>query len=186
LPAAPVAALEISGLNAMQPLAARVAQGKLQDDALRLDLQEGGTVSIHPWPRHLPAAFGAQDLAATRTLHPAGPRDRIELRHLSAPQPWLVVLAGTSGGSPVVGSWKLERDGARWLLRAGSASRTLPAHEAARIRVQGTPWCVYLIDAQQANSGQTGVAVEGEARAALVALRTDRSTCRAAQQQSAR
>lgn len=182
LSAQPAAALTLSGLGPLQGLAGATAEVQVSEDVLTIDPQESGAITIAPWPAYLPQGFAKQHVYATRMLHPAGPVDRVELRALSAAQPWLIVISGLRLGQQVVGNWSLDSKDGRWILRAGKAWRALPMAgaegRAVSIRAE-TAWCVYLIDAQNQARPDAALAHETEPQVALAAVRKLGRDCRA-------
>lgn len=181
--AAPAAAVGIGGLSALEAMPTQSAQVAVQDGRLRIAGGQGAQLEVTPWPRYLPQRFSAgQQVAAQRSLHPSGPTDRLELSIRGSAAPWLALVTGLRQGQPVLGDWKLAHESGRWLLRKGEAWRTLrpaqPAGRATEIGVDGTRWCVYLLEAGTPVPAAPGVAPEGEADADLALVRTGHVGCR--------
>jgi|GEM_PF-2003811 len=178
--AVPAAALSITGLSPLASVASDAAHVVVQNGSLHIGTQQGAQIVVTPWPEYLPQRFGRQQISAVRTLHPAGPSDRIALRAGEA-EPWLIVGTGWRSAQTVVGSWTLQRDDGRWVLRNGDAWRLLrPSQKtgrAVKIGTKGAHWCVYLLDTQPVPAASRGVASEGESQASLALVRADDGRC---------
>lgn len=174
--AIPAAALSVDGLSPMLALEQVPAQVEVRDATLYIAPAGSQKVRVRPWPRYLPQQFGTQALSARRTLHPAGPIDRITLARPDARSPWLVILSGARNGQMVVGAWVLAHEAGSWRVENGNTSHLLePSGESARplrLKVGKAAWCLYLLPAPEALAVGPGVVPEREAEAALVALRT--------------
>lgn len=178
--AAPAYALQIEGLQPMHALEQAAAAVSVRHGALEVVPEQGARLRLAPWHSYLPAPSARQVVSASRLLHPAGPIDRLTLADPGASAPWLIVLAGARVGHSVVGPWTLARHHDRWQLQRGSAWRALrlaaDGARPARVRVNGTSWCILLLPDDVTPPVSPGVTVETEAQATLVAFRG--SECR--------
>lgn len=174
--AVPACALQITGLSALEPVAADRVTASVADGTLHIALSSQQTLTVAPWPAYLPQRFDAQSISATRLPHPAGPIDRLTFRHGAGKPAWLEIGAGAQPSMAIVGPWRLQLSPRGWSVGHGKQHILLGAtpHSAqpAAVWADGARWCIYLLDAQIAQP-RAGVATEQETRAAWVALRRD-------------
>lgn len=168
--AGPALALQITGLSAVEPLAANEVRPTVKDGALRIELTPQQTVTVAPWPAYLPQRFGPQSIAATRQPHPAGPIDRISLRERADRPAWLEIGAGAPPSSAVIGPWRLQKPARGWSVAHGGQRIPLRANAPSAVRAGDARWCVYLLD-EAVPQPRPGLATEQEARASWAAVR---------------
>ncbi len=174
----PAAAMQISGLSAMEPLVLEAVQPFVQGGRLHIAEGRGDRIEIAPWPDYLPQQFGSQAVTAARSLHPAGPSDRVTFRAAGAHMPWLVIATGLRSGHPVLGQWQLSHESDRWVLRSGQAWRGLRrGGKEAEIGAQGERWCIYLLDTRTVSTPMAGIAREEESQADLAIVQAGRGNC---------
>ncbi|KIF82768.1 hypothetical protein [Noviherbaspirillum autotrophicum] len=170
--AAPAQAWQITGLSAVEPVAAERVTPAVANGVLRIDVAPEQTITVAPWPAYLPQRFGPQSVMATRQPHPAGPIDRISLRRGADQPAWLEIGAGAQPSAAVVGPWRLQRSLRGWSVAHGKQRIVLSPSAPASVRVGQARWCVYLLD-DAVPRPQPGLAQEQEARAAWAAVRLD-------------
>lgn len=176
--AVPASAIRIEGLSPLQPLAAQPAAVSVVDHVLRVDMEAAAPLTVSPWPANLPQRFGPQLASGFRSLNPAGPIDRVELRHPSESQPWLLVVAGARQGQPVVGDWTLDLEDGRWLLRGGGTQLHLDeSGKPAQVYAEDAPWCVHLLNATEPTPASRETVQESEPQVSVVAVRKSGSVC---------
>lgn len=165
----------IDGLGAVPVSVGATPQ--VRDGRLEVPLAEQGALGIAPWPAYLPQRFDAQQVSASRQLHPAGPIDKVVFTREGDNAPWLEVTHGARAGSELVGGWRLLRSRYGWsaakgsaLYRMGNGSQSAPAS----VPVGRERWCIYLMESRVPQAqGRQALATEEEAQADWVAVRLE-------------
>jgi len=178
-------ALQIDGLNPLQPLSATLTGATVRDGRLELKLADGRTLGVGDWPAFLPQRFGPQQVEASRRLRPAGPSDQLSLTRAGDSQPWLIVASGARRGATLVGAWQLQLNGRLWSISDGAAEKALgvdPRQAApVQVAVDKQRWCLYLLQTQLPKA-RAGVAAEDEPQISWAGWRLEgnRKRCPAA------
>ncbi|GIZ53724.1 hypothetical protein [Noviherbaspirillum aridicola] len=168
------AQLRIAGLLPFEQGASGEATPVVDGGTLQIPLADR-SLRISPWPAFLPQEFKPQQVEARRQPAPAGPSDRISMRHAGSRASWLEIAAGARASTAVVGGWTLRHTSRGWWLAQGTRLHFL-GQDAAHARAVMVPagmerWCVHLLDSS-VPAERPGAATEGEAQAAWVAVRT--------------
>jgi hypothetical protein len=164
--------LRIDGVGPLAPLSLAGVTPAVTGQRLEIRAGDGAQLSVQPWPAFLPQRFMPQTVQAERRALPAGPSDRLSFTRPAARQPWLVIGSGSRSATPLVGDWRLGRDGQSWEIVGDGAARRWQPGQALRVIIAGQRWCLYLLDAGGAMQ-RRGIADESEAQASWAALRTE-------------
>ena len=164
--------LRIDGVGPLAPLSLPGVTPVVAGQRLEILAGDGTQLSVQPWPAFLPQRFAPQTVQAERRVLPAGPSDRLSFTRLAERQPWLVMGSGSRSGTPLVGDWRLHRDGQGWEIVGDGVARGWQPGQALRMIIAGQRWCLYLLDADGATQ-RHGIADESEAQASWAALRAE-------------
>jgi hypothetical protein len=178
-------ALQIEGLNPLEPLSAALAGAAAHDGQLELKLADGRTLGVGDWPAFLPQRFGPQQVDASRRLRPAGPSDQLSFSRAGESGPWLIVGSGARRGATLVGAWQLQLNGHLWSISDGATEKALgvdPRQAApVQVMVENQRWCLYLLQTQLPKT-RAGVVAEDEPQISWAGWRLEgnRKRCPAA------
>lgn len=176
LPTLPARALQIDGLDPLEPIVADAVVPRVAGGELRIAVAPQRMLRVTPWPAYLPQRFGAQSVTAVRQLHPAGPIDRLSLRRGAGGPAWLEIGTGARRATAIVGAWRLHWSARGWTLRRGDEQVLLGesgySARPAPVADGRARWCIYLLDSRMPRQ-QPGSATEDEPQAAWAALKLD-------------